>query len=330
MQTAPQTCVVLGGEGFLGTNLCRRLLALGHHVRTFGRQGLFPTALTGVRLRHGELCNTPEVSQAIEGSDIVFHLIHSTVPQSANANIFGDAEENLLPSLALFEIVRRAGVKRLVFLSSGGTIYGRPTNVPTDESAPTEPIAAYGITKLAIEKYLTLYERLHGLDYRILRVANPFGPFQIPLKGQGLIAEVVSRALANQRIEIWGNGSVVRDFIYVEDVVDALILAMHVPGQQRIFNIGSGVGRSVRDVLGTIEQSLGKKLDIDWQAGRAVDVPVSILAIARARDILGWSPKTSFADGVARTIAWWRENADLIHRTTTQPALEPAMSDRAS
>ena len=125
-------------------------------------------------------------------------------------------------SLALFDICRNSGVKRIVFVSSGGTIYGPSAQIPISETAPTDPITAYGVGKLAIEKYLALYEHLFGLDYRILRVANPFGPFQIPLKNQGVIAALISRALKNEPIEIWGDGSVVRDYIYVDDVVAAL------------------------------------------------------------------------------------------------------------
>lgn len=330
MQSSAYTCVVLGGEGFLGTNLCRRLVSLGHRVRAFGRRGLFPAALTGVELRHGEFADIRTVSEVIKGSDVVFHLIHSTVPHSANLDMAGDVKENLLPSLALLEMARHAAVKRVIFLSSGGTIYGRPNQIPTEETAPTDPITAYGVTKLAIEKYLALYEQIHGLDYRILRVANPFGPFQIPLKGQGLIAEIISRALGNECIDVWGDGSVIRDFVYVDDVVDALELAAGVRGDQRIFNIGSGTGRSVREALAAIEQAIGLRLDLAWKPPRAVDVPISILSVKRARAELGWSPKTSFASGIGQTIAWWRDNAALVKQAMPTHDLQRMAASRAN
>jgi UDP-glucose 4-epimerase len=322
MQTAPQACLVLGGEGFLGTNLCRRLISSGRRVRAFGRRGQFSAALDGVELRHGDLADTRQLADAVKGNDVVFHLIHSTLPQSANLKISADVTENLLPSLALLDLAYQAGVKRVVFVSSGGTIYGRPARIPTDEMAPTDPITAYGISKLAMEKYLALYRRLYGLDYRILRVANPFGPFQLPFKRQGLIAEAISCALANEPIEIWGDGSVVRDFIFVDDVVDALILAAHAGGEERTFNIGSGVGRSVREVLAAVEQTIGTRLHVTWKTARAVDVPVSTLSVVRARDQLGWQCKTSFSRGIAQTIAWWRGNAEFIKGI--MPAALPA------
>jgi UDP-glucose 4-epimerase len=250
--------------------------------------------------------------------EVVFHLIHSTVPQSANRDLMRDIHENLVPSVAFLDLARQSGVKRMVFLSSGGTIYGRPQQIPTEETAPTDPITGYGISKLAIEKYLALYEQLHGLHYRILRVANPFGPFQVAAKKQGLIAETISCAVSGRRVEVWGDGSIVRDFIFVEDVVDALEIAASHTGEDRIFNIGTGIGRSVRDVLATVEHSLGTKLDVAWKTGRAVDVPTSVLSVKRAKEKLGWSAKTSFESGVLQTITWWKDNADSIGLHSSQ------------
>ena len=159
---------------------------------------------------------------------------------------------------------------------------------------------------MAIEKYLGLYERLYGLSFRVLRVANPFGPFQLPAKGQGLLAMLLSRAMHREPAEIWGDGSVVRDYIFIDDVVDALQAAAFDRSDERIFNIGSGRGRSIRDIIAAIESHIGEQLAIDWKPARAIDVPVSILSIERARDVLGWTPRTSFEDGLGRTIHWWR------------------------
>lgn len=318
MQSKEYSCVVLGGGGFLGINLCRRLIASGHQVRAFGRRGLFPGALAGVDIRHGDFSNRDAVADALRGVETAFHLIHSTVPHSANLDIARDVRENLLQSISFLDLARDAGVKRIVFLSSGGTIYGRQLQIPSTEAASTDPITAYGISKLAIEKYLALYRELYDLDYRILRVANPFGPFQIATKKQGLIAETISRALSRRTVEVWGDGSVVRDFVYVDDVTEALEMAGSHMGQDRLFNIGSGSGRSVREVLVAIEQAVGLKLDVTWMPGRHVDIPVSILAVKRARESLGWVPKTTFESGIASTVAWWKDNADLIEATNRQ------------
>ncbi len=300
------SCIVLGGGGFIGINLCQRLVAAGFCVRAFGRRSLFPEQLRGAEWYQGDFTDAAALATALETFDVVFHLIHSTTPQSANHDMPGDVQGNVMSSLAMLDLCRKLEVRRVVFVSSGGTVYGLPQTIPTPETAPTDPISAYGISKLAIEKYFALYERLHGLDYRILRVTNPYGPFQVPIKNQGLVAAMVSKALRGEGIEIWGDGSVIRDYAYIDDVVDALMAAASDHSEGRVFNIGSGEGRSVRDVIAAIERALGKKLAVDWKQGRAADVPASIVAIERARDLMGWVPKTPFDRGLAETIRWWQ------------------------
>jgi UDP-glucose 4-epimerase len=298
--------LVLGGGGFVGTNLCRRLVEAGARVRAFGRSRAFADELAGVEWHQGEFEDASALTSAIASCDVVFHLVQATTPHSANLDMAGDLRHSVAPTLALLDICRKANVRRVVFVSSGGTVYGPTKEVPTPETAPTNPITAYGIVKLTIEKFLGLYEHLHGLSFRVLRVANPYGPFQLPVRGQGLIAMLLSRAMKQQSTEIWGDGSIVRDYVFIDDVVDALEAAALDTSAERIFNIGSGHGRSVRDVIAAVGAGLGGPVTIEWKPGRPVDVPVSVLAIERARDALGWTPKTEFADGLARTIRWWR------------------------
>ncbi len=300
------SCIVLGGGGFLGTNLCRRLVASGARVRAFGRRRVFPEDIEGVEWYQGEFSNTATLASAIESFDIVFHAVHTNTPQSANLDMAEDVRQNVVSSLALLEISRKLRVKRIVFISSGGTVYGSAAEVPTPETAPTDPITAYAISKLAIEKYLALYEHFYGLSFRVLRVANPFGPFQVPAKNQGVIAALISGALHDEQIEIWGDGTVVRDYIYVDDVVEALECAAFDQSNMRIFNIGSGQGRNLRQVIAAIEAELGMKLNIRRGRERAIDVPVSILSIERAAGALGWTPRTPFDVGLRQTIQWWR------------------------
>jgi UDP-glucose 4-epimerase len=301
------SCIVLGGGGFLGTNLCRRLVAAGARVGAFGRRGLFQKEIEGVEWYEGDFCDPTTLTAAIKTFDTVFHLVHTTTPLSANVDIMGDLRKNVSSSLALLETSRNHRVKRIIFVSSGGTIYGLAKEIPTPESAPTDPITAYGISKLAVEKYLALYEHLYDLEFRVLRVANPFGLFQVPTKGQGIVAALISHAIANESTEIWGDGSIVRDYIFADDVIDALQAAAADQSDARIFNIGSGRGRSIRELIAAIEMQLSKKLDIRWKQRRAVDVPTSILSIDRARDILGWRPKIAFDDGLRTTIEWWKD-----------------------
>lgn len=302
-------CIVLGAGGFLGTNLCRWLVASGARVRAFGRQFLFPRELEGADLFQGDFEDPLALAAAIEGHDVVFHLVHPTTPQSANRDMIGDVQRSIVSSLALMDICRELGVKRIVFVSSGGVVYGPGKLVPTPETAPTDPISAYGVSKLAIEKYLALHEHLHGLDYRVLRVANPYGPFQMPRKNQGIIAALIARAFDDEAIEIWGDGTSIRDYVFVADVIAALDAAASDQSTMRIFNIGTGQGRSLREVIATIERQLGKTLRIEWKPARPVDVPTSVIAVERAREVLGWVPKTSFEDGLKETIAWWRSRS---------------------
>jgi UDP-glucose 4-epimerase len=314
MPAAKPSCVVLGGGGFMGTNLCRRLYRSGHRVRAFGRTRHFPDELSGIEWRQGDFLNAQALAAAVENFDFVFHLVHGAMPLAANLAMTADVQRNIVPSITLLDLCGALGVKRVIFAPSGGTVYGIPQETPTRETATTDPICAYGISKLAIEKYLTLYERLYSLDFRILRIANPFGPFQVAWKGQGFIAAAVASALTGVPMEIWGDGSVVRDFVYIDDVMDAFEATMTDTGDDRVFNIGTGIGRDLRDVVTAIERQLGTRLAIKWAPGRAIDIPRSILSVERAAASLRWRPKTPFDVGLALTIDWIRGNPAAIRQ----------------
>lgn len=297
---------VLGAGGFIGTNLCQSLVRKGHSVRAFGRSQLFPKAMQGCEWIQGDFSDPTSVAIAISGCDVVFHLVNATTPASANVDKVADLNANVASTLHLLDACRETGVRRVVFVSSGGTIYGIPDQVPTPETSPTNPITAYGISKLTIEKYLGLYEYLYRLEYRVLRVANPFGPYQTALKNQGVIAAFVRRALAGKPIEMWGDGNVIRDYLYIDDVVEALMLAATHDGSGRIFNIGSGEGRSLNDIVAEVGKLLRVEILVDRRPGRPVDVPVSILDSTLAAKDLNWRPRTVFEDGLGSTIAWMK------------------------
>jgi UDP-glucose 4-epimerase len=299
-------CAVLGAGGFIGTNLCRALVEQGATVRAFGRRQSFPDALHGCDWIPGDFADPTSVAAAVAGCEVVFHLVNATTPASANVDKLADLNANVASTLRLLETCRESGVARVVFVSSGGTIYGIPDVVPTPETARTNPITAYGISKLAIEKYLGLYEYLYGMQYRVLRVANPFGPFQTALKNQGVIAAFLREAMEGKPIEMWGDGSVIRDYIFVDDVVDALMLAARHEGGGRIFNIGSGEGRTLNEIVASIDRLLGERNPVDHRPGRPVDVPVSILDTSFAASDLGWHPHTAFEVGLQTTIEWMR------------------------
>jgi UDP-glucose 4-epimerase len=298
-------CLVLGGGGFIGTHLCRALAHRRARVHGFGRAPAFPDALRGIRWTTAEFGDRAALARAIEGSEVVFHVLGGTTPESSNKDPVADLQSCTIASLEMLEICRISNVRKIVFVSSGGTVYGLPPTVPIPETAPTEPICAYGISKLAVEKYLYLYRRLHGLDYTVLRVANPFGAYQRPDRRQGVIAAIAHRILQNEPVEIWGDGHVVRDFIYIEDVVNALIEVVEYCGPCRVFNVGSGVGRSILDVVADIAVVLDRpRLIPIHKPGRVTDVPVNILDISLIERETGWTPRTEWGRALAMTATW--------------------------
>lgn len=305
-------CLVLGGAGFIGSHLVQGLLAEGHQVRIFDR----PNLLVPPELRHepriewfeGDFLNQDELALAVAGSEVVFHLVSATLPKSSNDNPVYDVEGNIVGTLRLLDMARSNGVRRVIFASSGGTIYGLPQSLPIAESHPTQPVVSYGITKLTIEKYLHMYHVLHGMEYCVLRLANPFGERQRASAAQGAVAVFLNRALHGETIHIWGDGSVTRDYIYIKDAIGAFIKAMSWQGEQRVFNIGSGLGLSLNDLLTALEKLLGRPVARSYEQGRKFDVSVNVLDISAARQCLGWAPQVSFHDGLVNTLAWMRED----------------------
>ncbi len=306
---------LIGAGGFFGTNLAQYLVPRVAELRCFGMHLSFPEAMRGITWVSGNMADA-SISEVLSGCDTVVHLASTSAP-GTDLDISADAQSNVMASLHLFDRCVAAGVKRLVFVSSGGTIYGIPGHVPIPESAPTQPITAYGVAKLSIEKYLEVYSRLHGLDYRILRVSNLYGPFQTVEKKQGVVAAFLSEAMRGEPLEIWGDGQVVRDYIYVTDVAEAVFAALRHQGKPWIFNIGSGAGLSLVEVIDAIEHLLDRKLERHFKPGRSVDVPINVLDCLLAKVELGWYPRTSFADGLRLTAEWlsiWSQQYQVQNR----------------
>ncbi len=294
--------LVLGG-GFLGTNLARRLARSGGQVRLISRTLYFRDALSGVECVEGKMDDTDLLADCAAGMDTIFHVLGASTPDSANLSPADELSTTVGPTLRFFESLAHSNT-RVIFISSGGTIYGKPATIPVPETAPNWPQTAYGVGKMVVERYLALYHRLYGLDYRILRVANPYGPYQIARRGQGAIAAFVEHALKNEPISIWGDGSVIRDYVYVDDAVEAMLSAARTDSTQRLFNIGSGAGVSLRELVDTIGRLLQRELTVSYEAGRPVDIPKSILDVSRAEAALDWSADTTLEEGLKRTIAW--------------------------
>lgn len=299
-------CLVLGGSGFLGSHLTEALLERGFSVRVLDRPRPPGSIPLNPRIDwvEGDFLHQEQIAEALSGCDTVFHLISTTLPKASNDDPTFDVRTNILGTVQLLQAASKCAVRKVIFVSSGGTVYGVPRSIPIPESHPTDPICSYGIGKLTVEKYLHMYHSLHGLEYCVLRVANVFGERQSVSSGQGAVSVFLNRALHRRPIEIWGDGMVVRDFVYVEDVVDALVRAMSHSGDVRIFNIGSGEGKTLNNIVQAVEKLLSRRIEIRYLAPRKFDVPSNVLNIDRARQVLGWTPTTPFEDGLLRTHNW--------------------------
>jgi UDP-glucose 4-epimerase len=294
---------VFGGNGFLGSDLCTVLLAQGYDVRVFERplpKGAI--APKGVEWYEGDFTNEHDVEEAIQGCDVVFHLISTTLPKSSNENPIFDVQSNVSGTIRMLELAVKYNVKKVIFTSSGGTVYGIPQQQIIDETHPTDPICSYGITKLTIEKYLHLFHAMYGLDYVVMRISNPYGKGFRANATQGAVGVFIDRALSHKTIEIWGDGKVVRDYIHISDVSQALLAAIDYNGEERVMNISSGYGASLNDILDHIEVVLQRSVKRVYQQGRAIDVPVNVLSNERAKKSLQWNVRVSLHDGIRQTI----------------------------
>ena len=303
--------VVFGGGGFIGSAIADRLLAEGHSLRIFERPRVRPyrefTDIDDVEWVAGDISSMHDVNDAIQGVDAVLHMVSTTLPKNSNDDPIFDVQSNVIGSLHILNAMVTHRVPTIVFISSGGTVYGSPLYLPVDENHPTNPIVSYGVTKLAIEKYLQIYERLHGIKAITLRVANPYGERQRIETAQGAVGVFLHHAIKGIPIEIWGDGSVTRDYIHVSDVAEAFSTALEYSGEQRLFNVSSGVGTSLNDLVARIEGVLGQSIERHYLRGRPFDVPSNVLCNDLARSELKWTPLVSIGEGIAQTAKWMKQ-----------------------
>ena len=300
-------CLILGGGGFIGAAVTERLIAEGVSLRVFDKNGVKPYRTfhdsENVEWVTGNFQDKVDLVSNLRDVDIVIHLISSTLPKSSNDAPIDDVEMNVIGTLRLLDAMREAGVKRIIYASSGGTVYGLPIAIPIKEDHPTQPEVSYGITKLMVEKYLFLYNHLHEIEHLILRIANPYGVGQRIETAQGAVAAFLHKAINKTPIEIWGDGSVVRDYLHVADVADAFAKALIYRGDERIFNIGTGVGTSLNELVSSIEEAVGYSVERRHLASRKFDVPVNILDNSLSRTEQNWSPKIPLLQGLSMTLA---------------------------
>lgn len=297
-------CFIFGGSGFLGKNLIEALIKNNNEVKSFDRN--FPVFIDESNIDKGKLTtilgefnSSTDFEELIKGQDVIFHLISATIPGSREDFYQFELTNNVLPTIRLIEACIKNN-SRLVFISSGGTVYGKKEPYPIQENAETNPICHYGVQKLMIEKYIYLYSYSHDLNCKIIRLANPYGPYQIPNSGQGVLTTFVYNTIYNKKNIIMGDGNAVRDYIYIEDAIRGVLNIAGDNSSNIIFNLGSGVGINLNQLVKIIEKVIGKVCMVDYMNGRQVDVPYNVLNISRYIDVFQEKPSISIEDGIKK------------------------------
>jgi UDP-glucose 4-epimerase len=296
---------IFGANGFIGRHLLRRMVAKGQRVRAVSRNfdANLVKELTGkVDFVEADLGNPLAMASSLQGIDVVVQLISTSSPGLQNRYNVSDIQDNVIPHVEFLQSSVALGIKKYIFLSSGGTVYGPTAFVPIAESAATNPISSHGLTKLMVEKYIQMHGRVDGLDFVILRLSNPYGPGQVFRKGQGLIPSVMDRHAMGLPVQIIGDGQATRDYIFIDDVIDAIEACIVGDARQEILNIASGEGRTVLEVLDAMESVIGSKFKREYVGSRKTDVDISVLDITKARSVLSWFPKTPFRAGLEQTL----------------------------
>lgn len=282
-------------------------MVMGHQPTVMGRSDHPPRPLPdGVAYISGSIEDAAKVREALTDADAVAHLASSTVPSTGDKDPVADVRTNLVGTLNLLSAMGEAGVSRLLYLSSGGTVYGVPQTVPLEEFHPLSPVCSYGIVKVATESYLEIFSRNHGLSYVTIRASNPYGPHQGNVGIQGIVGTYLNRIYDRQPIEIWGDGSTIRDFIFVEDLARLCAVALE-SKKIGVYNGGSGVGTSVKHIVDLVREVTGHASEVAYRSGRQFDVPTSVLSVEKARTDFDWEPQIDLWEGISRTWRWLRE-----------------------
>jgi UDP-glucose 4-epimerase len=312
--------LVTGGAGFIGSHVVDRFVALGHEVAVFDdlstgfREFVNPKA----RFYRADLSDAQAVEACVAEfrPDIVDHHAAQIDVRHSVSDPRHDARINILGSLALLESCSRHAVRKIVYASTGGAIYGEGRHLPATEEHPINPEAPYGASKHTVEHYLYIWKLLHGLDYTVLRYPNVYGPRQNPHGEAGVNAIFIGLMSKGQRPRIFGSGEQLRDYLYVGDVVEANQLALD-RGSGAMVNLGRGIGVSVNDIFRELKALLDFEGDPIYEPPRPGEVQRIYLDASQAVALLGWEPRVSFPEGLRRTVEWVRsqgENPDPAGR----------------
>jgi len=297
--------LLAGGSGFIGRHLAQKLIA--ENITPVVVDWVEPK-IEGCEYRSADIRTLADLLPGLlEAVEAVYLLAWTTKPQSANDDPGYDLSSNVLAGVHLLDgMLKLTKRPRLIFVSTGGAVYGAVEQQPITEAVTPLPIGAYGLSKWTFEQYLMLYHRIHDLEYLIYRPGNPYGEYQDSTAGQGAVAVFLGKIARNETIQVWGDGNVVRDYLHISDLVEALYLGLEyrVKDQQRIFNVGSGKGESLAELIELLRAVCAKEIAVEYLPGRKVDVPKVILDYSKAQKYLGWSPKIFMRQGLAQTWAW--------------------------
>lgn len=299
---------IIGGASFLGKNLARMLCCQKNCKVTIADTNIsywktmpIPEAET-IPFFEQPFGANKDYEPFLLNQDIIFHLASTSFPAISNVDIKEEIEENVIGTIQLLDTCLKCGVREVIFFSSGGTVYGTLESCPLPETAQTNPITAYGVQKVTIEKLLYLYSIIYGIKIKIVRLANPFGPYQRPNGKLGAVTTFIYKALHGEEISVYGDGSVIRDYIYVEDALKAVLkIVENENDRENTYNIGSGCGTSIKDLLTLIQNTLNIPLRVSFLQGRTIDAPTNYLDISRYENRYGPLVTVDLKEGIHKT-----------------------------
>ncbi len=294
--------VLIGGSGFIGSSLSSFLIDKGREITVIGRSINPKSELQkGVSYQSGDITNKNFADSFLSISDEIIYLAHNSTPRTSFDNPFMDLNENLITAVSFFELACQYPIKKMIYVSSGGTVYGETENHPISEDHATNPISPYGITKLAIEKYAYLFYKKNSFPIVCLRPSNVFGRSQKPFIGQGFISTAIASILNNREIVIYGKNGTTRDYLYINDFVKAIFLALEfcIPGQ--VYNVGSGIGTTNNEIINKLKMHRmlkDKAFKVFYKESRPSDVNYNVLNASKFSQLSSWCPEFSIDDGI--------------------------------
>lgn len=304
--------LILGGCGFIGRHLVKELAENNPEssitVVDVVKDSSFDD-LKNIKQIQTSLSEILNFEELVVDIDIVYHLISTTTPSDNTEKIMNDFNDTIIPTIKLLECMKMHKDKKLIFVSSGGTVYGEATNLPIPEIHSLNPICTYGIQKVLLEKYMEVYGHLYDMNFIIARLSNPYGTGQNVKKNQGIIPIFVRKIINGESLQIWGDGNTVRDYIFIDDAVKALDVLGDYEGEEHIFNVGSGVGYSINQIVNLIiEETEVARPVIEYMEERKCDVKMNVLDISKIVNMIDWKPEVSIEEGILQTIKLYEEN----------------------